>query len=123
MKNLFLLVGVGALIIVVMFLAQIAYADGGGFPTPTFTATLIPTSTITLAPPPAMLLNAPVFPTATFPVQPLLNQPLLETPIPINTPAPSLSSRLSLSACWPLAIVFILIAMIIGAVAFGRRVW
>lgn len=123
MKNLLLLAGLAALFLAVLVLAQSASADGGGFPTATFTATWIPFSTITLAPPPVILLNTPVFPTVTPEINALLSQPQFETPVVLTTPVPAPRSRLSLLACWPLAIVFLLVALVAGAVIFGRRVW
>ena len=124
--------GLLLLLIVALFMLggasyQWARADGG-FPTATPTITPTPSPTFTFTPPPP----TPTFtPTATLPVvTPILEAtvdiipPVLDvtqTP-PLGLPTePPPEGRPAALFCWPFALAFILIVIIVGSILFGRN--
>lgn len=108
-----------AMLLLLLFGAvpQRAFADGGGWPTPTVT----PKPVVFPTPTPFPV----VFPTPTtigFPLgatQPPGAQVVAPTLQPTPAPKPSRFSGLAL--CWPFALGFILIVIIASIVLIGRR--
>jgi hypothetical protein len=99
---------------------EFVLADSGGFPTSTPTSTRTPTGTPTI--PPTLV------PTSTFTSLPtitlvnLLDVQATSTIIvsgPIETDT---QSGFSILSCWPLVVIFLLIAVVIAALLLTRRV-
>lgn len=93
-----------------------ALADAGGFPTPTPTVTPLPTITLT----PTWTPVPTVFPTSALLAPPSPTALVIEIP-----PAQAASTRqpvtgLSLSGilCWPFAIGFLVIAVLVATIIF-----
>lgn len=109
-----------------------ALADAGGFPTSTPTPTFTPTFT------PTLIIETPtdtplpeITPTPTLDLTPIFDIaatpiPLFETPTPISlfetpTPTPPPPAPGAPFICWPFALIFILIVIIVSLWLFGHR--
>ena len=98
---------------------QRAAADAGPWPTSTPTRTPLPT----FPPLPTLTPTLPLLPTFVPTNTPIPLGPVLEFPtatLPAPTPVPA-SSSFSALLCWPFAIAFIVIAILVSNVFLSRR--